>query len=307
MSPPDHVALLGQHMSVVAVRDFIVRAGPRREPVLIQGETGTGKEVVAQQLHAASGRRQPLVALNMTAVPEALAEAELFGVRKGAYTGATEHRLGALEQANRSTLFLDEAGDTPLALQSKLLRVLDGSPYRRVGDTADRWSDFRLVLSVRDPASQLVARGLWRHDFSYRVGCLTVELPRLVDRGDDVALLADHFMQQGGCVRGSSPDASVLLSHDWPGHVRELRRAVERAVFQAGGGRPDAAHIVAAARELALVPPGEEGDFDRRSLRAVIEEHIRRTMRACDGRVPEAARILGLSRSQLYRKLEALE
>jgi DNA-binding NtrC family response regulator len=296
--------LIGNHASIVTVRDFIARAAPHRAPVVIEGETGTGKEIVARLLHAGSRRWGAFTPLNMAAIPEALAEAELFGVRKGAYTGAVENRAGSIEQAHQGTLFLDESGDTPVNLQCKLLRALDGSPFRCVGGNEDRRSDFRLVLSVQKPVAQLVAHGRWRDDFAYRVRGLTLTLPRLVDRGDDIALLAHHFLTAAGCHGAARPEARALRAYHWPGHVRELKAAVEGAVFAADTCHPDAAAIVEAARMFSM--HAGEPPADRRTLSSVVSEHIRRTMQSCNGHVPEAARILGLSKSQLYRRLAGM-
>lgn len=293
--------LIGEHSTIVAIRECVARAARMDLPVLVQGETGTGKEIIAQLLHSQSGRSGELVALNVTAVPEPLAEGELFGVARGAFTGATHDRAGLLEDANQGTLFLDEASDLARPMQTRLLRVLETGEARRVGGREHRRTTFRLVISVQQSAAELVAQHRWREDFMFRVVGLTLHLPRLAERGGDIAILANHYLAILGLPPLSPGSARTLLLHHWPGNVRELKLAVARAAFNIGGS-PDANAIVDAAKMLqhSVVSPKTPV---LQSLRDATRDHVLAVLASCGGDAMAAARVLAVSRATVYRQL----
>ncbi|HEX5387133.1 MAG TPA: sigma 54-interacting transcriptional regulator [Gemmatimonadales bacterium] len=304
---PDFCGMVGRHAAMLSLYDAVRRAAPLTAPVLIQGETGTGKELVARALHALSGRPGRFVAVNVATLPEALADAELFGVVKGAYTGATAHRRGLIEYARHGTLLLDEAGDIPLALQAKLLRALETNAVRPVGGGTDRVVPFRLVVSVQVSPSDLLAAARWRADFHFRVCALHLRVPRLIERDSDIPRLVRHFLGPERLSIVLNQDLRALGAHMWPGNVRELRQAVERAVFEHGTDPLAAEHILAAAAEhqtphdtpapIPLGPP---------TLREIRAQHIAAVLARAEYDVGAAARLLGISTSQLYRRLKTL-
>jgi DNA-binding NtrC family response regulator len=292
--------LIGEHSSIVAIRDSVARAACMDLPVVIQGETGTGKEIVAQLLHHQSGRVGQLVALNVAAVPEALAEAELFGVSRGAFTGATHDRAGLLEDANMGTLFLDESSDLARTMQMRLLRVLETGETRRLGGREHRRTTFRLVMGVQHSVAELLAQGRWRPDFMFRVAGLTLQLPRLVDRGRDIAILTNHYLGLLSLPALAAGSEKTLLAHHWPGNVRELKLAVARAAFL--NSDPDGSDIVEAAR--VLLPPNEGSNRTvMQSLRDANRDHVLSVLASCGGDALAAARILLVSKATVYRQI----
>ncbi len=234
--------LIGDSPALREVQDLIARAAPADVTVLVTGESGTGKELVARALHAASNRsRKPFLALNCAALPAELAEAELFGHVKGAFTGAARDREGLFEAADGGTLFLDEIGDLALPAQAKLLRVLETREVTRVGQTRSTAVDVRVVAATNRPLSDLVRDGQFRADLLYRLEVITIALPTLRDRREDVIPLAVHFLVRAAAQQSRRAPAisesarAALLAHDWPGNVRELRNAMERALVMAAG------------------------------------------------------------------------
>lgn len=312
--------LLGPSPEMAAVRAWVQQAAQLEATVLIEGETGTGKEVIAQALHALSGRRGPLIAVNVADLSRELAEAELFGVVRGAYTGATD-RPGRLELAHEGTLFLDEAGDLPRGVQARLLRVLETGRFSRVGDPRERGARFRLILAVQQSPGRLLAEQRWRRDFLFRVGRLHLALPPLSARGRDVLFLANHFLARLGAGPLPLEAHAELLEHLWPGNVRELATAVERAVFLAGTRPVAARDIVAAARSLlggASATPDERvvrrrtaqlrGQAGERAdvVRAAERAHLEALLQRHAFQVGRAAQTLGISKAYLYRRLRTL-
>ncbi|MCZ4273847.1 sigma-54 interaction domain-containing protein [Maritalea porphyrae] len=290
-------------------------------PVLLRGETGTGKELFAHAIHNASARRSgPFVALNVAAIPEALLEAEFFGVAPGAYTGASDRQPeGKLALARHGTLFLDEVGDMPLALQAKLLRVLEEKEFEPVGSNIIQPVDVRIVAATSLDLESMVKKGTFRRDFYYRLNVLKIDIPPLRQRIEDVPVLCDYFLEEFA-QRASEPlrlmaDSGVqhLMRYDWPGNVRELRNAIERAcvLSKAQVLGADAFEEILPADDVSSpskAPYQEPGMDAADNLPLQIAQLERRAigdaLRICAGHKGKAAKRLGISRSQLYDKLK---
>nr|WP_315217914.1 sigma-54 dependent transcriptional regulator [uncultured Duganella sp.] len=283
--------------------------------VLVLGETGTGKELVAQALHQNSARAAgPFVAVNCAAIPAELLESELFGHVKGAFSGATTDRPGRFREADGGTLFLDEIGDMALPTQAKILRVLQEREVTPLGARHSQPVDLRIVAATHRDLETEVAAGTFRADLWYRLQVITINLPPLRERAGDVPLLAAHFLrgQAGGnAKRLSEPASRALEAHDWPGNVRELRNTIQRAIALSEGDLIEIEHLgLGAVRQAgattALTAAGMDIDWDgtlERALAQVELAMLRRALDAAAGNRSEAARRLGLSRQQLYRKL----
>jgi two-component system response regulator PilR (NtrC family) len=289
--------------------------------VLITGETGTGKELAARALHHNSPRRNNrFVALNCSAIPETLLEAELFGHVRGAFTGAVGNRQGRLEQAHKGTLFLDEIGTMSPALQAKLLRVLQEREFERVGDSHTVKIDVRVIAATHSDLAKMVADGTFREDLFYRLNVIPVQLPPLRDRRDDIPLLVQHFLDRLSAESGRGPVTVSqeamrrLMAYAWPGNVRQLENAVERALaFSKGRAQLDVADLAPelqnppAATDSSQVWFPEEGiDFDR-YVEAVELSLIRRSLERTQGNKRQAAKLLNLKRTTLIEKLKRLE
>jgi two-component system, NtrC family, response regulator HydG len=307
-------SMFGESDAMRAVYSLVREVAPIDASVLITGESGTGKELVARTLHELSSRAdKPFVAINSAAIPRELMESEIFGHEKGAFTGATGVRQGCFELAHEGTLFLDEIAEMPVELQPKLLRVLEDGCVRRLGGKKEFRFDTRVVAATnRDPAAS-IADGALRRDLYYRLNVFSIELPPLRDRGDDMALLLEHFIaefeaQHGVWVRGVSDEAAELLrGYDWPGNVRELRNASERAVVLAAGGAieprhlpPDVRHPRPADGDAVTLTPGTRiADAER--------ELILRTLEETGNNKAEAARRLGVDVKTVRNKLKSYE
>jgi transcriptional regulator with GAF, ATPase, and Fis domain len=242
VTPPLYIAdqfplegMVGSSEAMRHVSRAVRRVAPRDTAVLIIGETGTGKELIAQQLHRLSPRRaKPFVVINCAAIPEALLESELFGYVRGAFTGAAQSRLGRIQAANGGTLFLDEIGEMPISLQAKLLRFLESGELQRLGSTETWHADVRVVSATNRDLRQLSAKSLFRSDLYYRLCVFPIVLPPLRDRGGDVAELATHFLHRFSAeMRLSQAAVKRLAAYPWPGNVRELRHVIERATILA--------------------------------------------------------------------------
>jgi DNA-binding NtrC family response regulator len=283
---------------------LIERVGPSDVHVLISGEPGSGKEVVARWLHAGSERaRRPLVTVNAGGLSETLFESEMFGHVKGAFTDAKSDRVGYFELADRGTLFLDEIGNLTMPQQAKLLRVLETGEFQRVGSSLTRRVDVRVISATNADLPTLVTEGRFREDLFYRLNAVEIQLPPLRDRREDISLLAAHFLRaeirrRGRQLSFSSEAMRALLSHTWPGNVRELRHAVERAVLLAEGDTVDVEHLG--------LRPGPESSTRMEDLTLDDAERImiKKALTRYDGNVSQAAEALGLSRSALYRRLQ---
>ena len=302
--------LVGRSPKMVRVIELLEKVIPTQVAVLIQGETGTGKELIARAIHMNGPRRdRNFIAVNCGALPENLLESELFGYRKGAFTGAAEDRVGLFEAAEGGTLFLDEVGEMPATLQVKLLRVLQDSQIRRVGDTVSRRVDFRLVTATNRDLKTEVEAGRFRQDLFYRLNVVPISLPPLRERGEDVLLLAQHFLdqfakQQEKPVRGLSTESrELLLRHPWPGNVRELENAMARAVALADEGG-----LIEPTLFGLGMPEARRWDGQhtlRETLDLVEAETIREALRQADSNVSRAARALGVSRQHLHNRMNA--
>ena len=284
----------------------VARFAASDAPVAVLGETGTGKEVVARVLHANSARAdRPFVAVNVAALPAELLESELFGHGKGAFTGATSARRGLFEAASGGTLFLDEVGELPLPLQAKLLRALQDGEIRRVGENEAFAVDARIVCATHRDLAERVRNGAFRQDLFYRLKVLSVTVPALRERREDILPIACHLLaEERGDLRGFTERAKArLLAYAWPGNVRELQNAVKHGAALATGAlidEPDLPEELLAASQAAPVEPAP-----LRSLADVERDHILRVLDACAGSQVEAARVLGVGRNTLWRKLRA--
>jgi DNA-binding NtrC family response regulator len=287
------------------VLELIAQVGPSDANVLITGEHGTGKEIVAKLLHAASPRaRMPLVAVNAGGLPEGTFESEIFGHVKGAFTDARTDRVGRFELANGGTLFLDEIANVPIRQQAKLLRVLETGELERVGSSQTRRVDVRVLSATNALLHEEAAAGNFREDLLFRINTVEIHLPALRDRREDIPLLATHFLGRNRTryrkqVKGFSPSAmQQMMQYPWPGNVRELEHTVERAVLLCRGEEIEPANLaVAPSRPSAP-------SFDNMSIDEVESLLIRKVLRRCDGNISQASEALGLSRAALYRRIE---
>lgn len=304
-------AMLGHSVAMARLRQHIEAAAMSDAPVLIVGESGTGKELVARTVHERSRRRgRRFVPVNSSAIPETLAEAELFGFERGAFTGASEAHAGLLEQAHRGTLFLDEITEMPVALQPKLLRALEDGIVRRVGSRAEMVCDVRIVAATNRSPADAVASGRLRHDLLYRLDVLRIDVPPLSARREDIPVLATHFLAQ--CIErdgdrnpGFTTAALERLTlHEWPGNVRELRNIVERAYSTARRDPIDVGHL-RLDREDAP-EPDRHGIVLPHGVTAADAERIviLETLKATDNNKAETARRLGLDVKTIRNKLK---
>jgi DNA-binding NtrC family response regulator len=309
--------LLGQHASMQQVRELIAKAARTTITVSVSGETGTGKELVAQAIHAQSGRAgQPFVALNMAAIPRELLESELFGHEKGAFTGASARRIGRFEEATGGTLFLDEIADLELVLQAKLLRVLQERAVTRVGGTQPVPFDVRLVVATHRNLAAEVEAGRFREDLYYRLLGLPIELPPLRNRGTDILLLAQEFARSFSQlnklpIRAFSAEARQrLLGYAYPGNVRELKAVVELAAVLADGEQIETSDIPfrsapAARMADSAATGGSRATLTFPSLREQTIAIMQDSLSALNGDVVAAANRLRVGRSTLYRLIQS--
>jgi DNA-binding NtrC family response regulator len=314
--------VVGKGRAMARVFQLLETVAPTNSTILITGETGTGKEVVARAIHHNSPRHMfRFVALNCTAIPETLLEAELFGHVRGAFTGAVGNRQGRLEQAHKGTFFLDEIGTMSTALQTKLLRVLQEREFERVGDSHTTKVDVRVIAATNSDLPRMVADGQFREDLFYRLNVIPVELPPLRERKEDIPLLVQHFLDKfRGEGNGGQPRAAMtvaqdairrLMAYSWPGNVRQLENAIERAVaMSAGRSQIDVADLpveIQQAPEAALpsaVSLPEDGlDLDA-FISHVERELIERSLERTGGNKGRAAKLLRLKRTTLVEKLK---
>jgi formate hydrogenlyase transcriptional activator len=301
--------LIGKSRSLEAVLDQVERVAPTDSTVLIQGETGTGKELIARAVHNVSARcGRPFIKLNCAAIPYSLLESELFGHERGAFTGAVAQKVGRFEIADKGTLFLDEIGDIPLALQPKLLRVLQEQEFERLGGTRTHQVDVRLVAATNRDLAAMVKRSEFRSDLYYRLNVFPIPLPPLRARPEDIPALVTHFVEiyarrMGKQIEHVPPETmSALSSYQWPGNVRELQNFIERSVILSGGTvlRPPLAELKHS--------PGLES-LGAVTLEEAERDHIRKTLEYTKWVVAGpngAAARLGMKRSTLYFRMQKL-
>ncbi len=299
--------LVGSGPAMRRVRQLIERVAPADTTVLVRGASGTGKELVARALHGNSSRAdRPLVTVNCAALQETLLESELFGHEKGAFTGAVQAKTGLVEVAEGGTLFIDEVAEMSPALQAKLLRVLEDGHYRRVGSTQEAHADVRVVAATNKPLEEEMKTGRFREDLYYRLNVLTIELPPLCERREDIPELVEHFLttRQVGAARCRvHPDAlEALARYDWPGNVRELANLLERAQILAEEHLITVDDLPDAVVESRAAAPAGEGN--PMHLREVERRHVLHVLQQEKGNKVQAARALGISRRALYRLIE---
>lgn len=307
-------AVIGSHPAMQQVVDIARRVSRMPATVLITGESGTGKSLLAREIHAASGRSGRFVEVACGSLAEPLLESELFGHAAGAFTGATSNREGKFLLADQGTIFLDEIGTASPALQVKLLRVLQELEFEPVGSSDTHRVDARVILATNDDLAALVAAGRFRADLFWRVNVITIEMPPLRQRASDIPALARHFLaraavQAGREVTGFSAAAlEAILRHPWPGNVRELQHAVERAVFLGSGSLIEPADLPAAV--LAASPaggdPGQGESPLKQALAAPERQLIIDALERAGWRRDMAAQSLGINRTTLYKKLKRL-
>lgn len=337
-------SFIGESAPALAVRAFVGKVGPSGATVLLTGESGSGKEMVARAIHTASRRsRAPFIAVNCAALTESLIESELFGHEKGAFTGAAERKLGRFELADKGTLFLDEVGELPLACQTKFLRVLEEMVFERVGGGRSIAVDVRVVAATNRNLAEMAHQGRFREDLFYRLSVIHTQVPPLRERTDDIERLAMHFLmrlrhQVPRRVEGFTPAAMRALErHSWPGNVRELKNAIEYAIVLGDGPRIDVAalpaHIMranapidavvtaprhrmptapfahapgypSAAPDPSSAPTGEPVTIRARPLRELEKQGIIAALRATGGNKAQAAQLLEIDRSTLYKKIK---
>jgi len=302
-------SFVGESTAITRVLDTIRQVAPSRATVLVTGESGTGKELAAHAIHQLSPRRRgPFIAVHCAALSPQLLESELFGHEKGAFTGATERRIGRFEQAAGGTLFLDEIGEIDAATQVKILRVLGERVFERVGGNKPIQADVRLVAATNRDLEKMVAEGKFREDLYFRLNVVQLHLPPLRDRSEDIPLLAEHFLREAARenekpARELTSDAMrCLLAYHWPGNVRELRAAIEHGVVMAAGPKITLRDLPAAVRNAAADTTGPRGPLPLH-LGETELSLMRRALAECKGNRTLAAQKLGISRRTLHRKL----
>ena len=303
--------IIGRSEAMQEIFATVERVAPSRATVLLAGESGVGKDLIARAIHFYSPRRdRPLVKINCTAIPENLMESELFGYEKGAFTGAAGSKPGKFEQADTGTVFLDEIGDVPAAIQVKLLRILQEREFERLGSNVTRHIDVRVVAATNQDLRAALEQGTFREDLYYRLNVVPINIPPLRDRKQDIPFLAEHFLHKlapdaGREVEGIT-DAAMekLVAYHWPGNVRELENVIERALVLANGKQLDGGDI---KLEMAPRPRAQSGDPsflpEGMTLDQYEQELIREALRRADGNKSQAARLLGLTRNALRYRL----
>ena len=325
--------IVGESMAIRRVLELVATVSGTDATVLVRGETGTGKELIARAVHVNSPRRYfPIITMNCGAVPDTLLESELFGHERGAFTGASHRRKGKLELANGGTLFLDEIGNVSARMQMELLRVLETKRFARVGGAAEVEVDFRLVCATNSDLEAAVREGRFREDLYYRINVFRIDLPPLRARKEDIALLAQHFVNSFRRAMGkdvsdiTEAGLALLVAYPWPGNVRELRNVIERAMVVCPGGQIDVPHLryqfpsvsvngggTANGFGSGVEPEAEGGDADAGegapwsaadSLADIERVHVERVLKAQGGNISATARVLGVDRVTLYSKLK---
>ncbi|MGB0937800.1 MAG: sigma-54-dependent transcriptional regulator [Colwellia sp.] len=299
--------LVWKSRAMTALMSQIERVAKTDATILLTGENGTGKSSIATHIHQLSSRAsQSLVTVNMGAIPESLFESELFGHKKGAFTDAKETRVGRFEMANKGTLFLDEIANIPLAQQAKLLRVLESNEYEMVGSSVTERANVRLVSASNADFEKLIAEELFREDLYYRLNIIEIHVPSLKERVEDIIVLADHFIKKHAARYGqdllslSQEAIDKLMAYHWPGNIRELSHVIERAVLFADQGEVTANDIM--IKNKAPQVSGQSLPF--MTLEQADKALLLQALQKCDGQTTEAAELLGISKSAIYRRME---
>jgi DNA-binding NtrC family response regulator len=304
--------IIGRSQPMQEIFATIERVAPTRATVLLAGESGVGKDLIARAIHFHSPRRdRPLVKINCTAIPENLMESELFGYEKGAFTGANTSKPGKFEQADTGTVFLDEIGDVPPAIQVKLLRVLQEREFERLGSNVTRHIDVRVIAATNQDLRAALEQGTFREDLYYRLNVVPMNIPPLRERKQDIAFLANHFVRKLAPESGSRveciTDAALekLMQYHWPGNVRELENVIERSLVMAAGTQLDASDIRLENTPRQRPHAENENHFlpEGMTLDQYEQELIREALRRADGNKSQAARLLGLTRNALRYRL----
>ena len=307
------VDIIGESDGIVELRNQVDRAAPSKGRVLIFGENGTGKELVARRIHALSRRHdETFVEVNCAAIPEELIESELFGHLKGSFTGAIADKLGKFDLADEGTLFLDEVGDMSVKTQAKVLRVLEEQRFEPVGSNETRAVDVRVIAATNKDLESEIEEGRFRADLYYRLNVIPFRVPALRNRREDIPLLADRFLadyaeEYDQPAKRFGPDAlALLVSHRWPGNVRELRNVCERLAIMASGELIQAGDVEPMVDAALTAATALDQDMSLREAREIFERRlIMAKLREFDGNVRQAAEALNIERSNLYRKLKA--
>jgi len=301
---------VGVSPQISQVLDILSKVIPTRSNILLLGESGTGKGLIAEIVHGNSQRKdKPFISINCSAIPENLLESELFGYRKGAFTGAASDKKGLITMADQGTLFLDEIGDMPMGLQAKVLKVLESGEVLPLGETKSRFVDIRLIAATNKDLEEQIRKGLFREDLYYRLNVIEVMIPPLRERREDVPVLARHFIdrccrENNKKVAGISDEAmEALVNYPWPGNIRELRNVIERAVVLSGGGEIGTAELPEKVRS-------HDSLRTTRTLKDRLDYYeetiIRETLQTNDWNKEETARQLGVDLATLYRKIKKL-
>ena len=307
LSQYPQIEFIGNSPLILKIKEIIHRVKDFDIPVLITGETGTGKELVAKLIHYSSKRKyMPFVAVNCSAIPHELFESEMFGYEKGAFTGAERRKIGLLEEAGEGTLFLDEIGDMPLDLQAKLLRVLEEKNFRRLGSTQDIPFKARLIAATNKDLEEKVQKGEFRDDLFFRLNVINIKIPPLRERKEDIPLLVEYFVdlysrKYNKKIIGVSPALlERLVDYEWPGNIRELRNLIERAVILSDKRLLGIEDII-----FPLKPKSEKLLNNKPlTLKEVEKNHIEQVLKVTQGNKSEAARLLGITRTTLRKKIK---
>jgi DNA-binding NtrC family response regulator len=293
-------SVVGKSKAILELVNIAKKVANTEANVLLLGQTGTGKEVFAKAIHQSSAHaKREFMAINCSAISAELLESELFGFKKGAFTGALQDKKGLLEQADGGTLFLDEIGDMPLHMQAKILRVLEDGTFIKVGDLQAKKVTIRIIAATHKNLLEEVEKGNFREDLYYRLAVFTLLLPKLNERGDDVVLLANHFIKRfGAAIPMSESFKTALLKHQWKGNIRELKNTIERSLIL---NEEPVLDIALLPGNFNATPVGSAVDLE---MASVEEQHIRKVLQHTTGNKSEAAKLLGIGLATLYRKME---
>jgi DNA-binding NtrC family response regulator len=306
---PDAQKIVGRSRAIKRVQQLITKVAPTSNTVLIQGQSGVGKELVAREIHDQSQRREhPFVVVDCGMLNENLLQNELFGHQKGAFTGATALKHGLFEVADKGTIFLDEIGEISPTIQSKLLRVLETSTFRRLGSTKDTKVDVRLVAATNRDLFELSKAGIFREDLYYRLNVFTIQVPPLCDRTGDIPLLARHFLHRAGHAGREIKDLApstldVLGKYEWPGNIRELQNVIESAVIMAEGSVIETRDLPSSIQDESL-PAELDLMKETLSLKELERHYISLLLHRFGGHRAKVAKVLQISERNLYRKLK---